>query len=178
MVQRCSEEIIEINIYGKYEDSLGSIWARRVNVLTVTLSSKIHKNKADNTALSIEDIFCCIPYRFSPAVDELSLLLHFKQAIKYFLDPKTFEKVKFVYPKNKDSVELMRTFFDVENLPREFGGKATLNYDHEEFSRLMAEDDIKTAAFWEIDEKPQNVLNGHSMAEVAPDPISLVSPAS
>ncbi|KAJ0096796.1 hypothetical protein Patl1_28925 [Pistacia atlantica] len=40
------------------------------------------------------------------------------KVIKYFLDPKTSEK---------------------------FGGKATLNYDHEEFSRLMAKDDVKTA---------------------------------
>ncbi|KAK4788947.1 hypothetical protein SAY86_020266 [Trapa natans] len=102
----------------------------------------------------------------------------FWKAVKYFLDPNTFEKVKFVYPKNKGSVELMRSFFDVENLPREFGGKATLNYDHQEFSRLMVEDDIKTAAFWGIDEKPKNALKGHSMAEVVPEPISLVSPAS
>lgn len=86
--------------------------------------------------------------------------------------------MKFVYPKNKDSVELMRTFFDMENLPSEFGGKATLKYDHEEFSRLMAEDDVKTAAFWEIDEKPQLVLNGHQKVEVAPKPQALVSAAS
>lgn len=48
----------------------------------------------------------------------------------------------------------MKTYFDVENLPSEFGGKATLNYDHEEFSRLMAQDDVKTAKFWGFDEKP------------------------
>jgi len=78
----------------------------------------------------------------------------FWKAVKYFLDAKTFQKVKFVYPKSKDSVELMKTYFDVENLPSEFGGKATLNYDHEEFSRLMAQDDVKTAQFWGFDEKP------------------------
>ncbi|KAG6663308.1 CRAL-TRIO domain-containing protein C23B6.04c-like isoform X1 [Carya illinoinensis] len=81
------------------------------------------------------------------------------KAVKYFLDPKTFQKVKFAYPKNKESVELMKTFFDVENLPSEFGGKATLKYDHEEFSRLMAQDDVKTAKFWGLDEKPQNIMN-------------------
>lgn len=53
----------------------------------------------------------------------------------------------------------MKTFFDVENLPSEFGGKATLKYDHEEFSRLMAQDDVKTAKFWGLDEKPQNIMN-------------------
>ncbi|KAG7990167.1 hypothetical protein I3843_02G011800 [Carya illinoinensis] len=81
------------------------------------------------------------------------------KAVKYFLDPKTFQKVKFAYPKNKESVELMKTFFDVENLPSEFGGKATLKYDHEEFSRLMAQDDVKTAKFWGLDEKPQHTMN-------------------
>lgn len=89
----------------------------------------------------------------------------FWKAVKYFLDPKTSEKVKFVYPKKKDSVELMQTFFDVDNLPSEFGGKATLEYDHEEFSRMMTEDDVKTATFWGLDDKPHNPSNGHSGVE-------------
>ncbi|XWS29297.1 hypothetical protein CRYUN_Cryun24cG0016700 [Craigia yunnanensis] len=93
----------------------------------------------------------------------------FYKAVRYFLDPKTAQKVKFVYPKNKDSVELMKSYFDVENLPGEFGGNATLKYDHEEFSRLMAEDDVKTAKFWGIDEKPYHIANGHSAAEVTPE---------
>lgn len=69
------------------------------------------------------------------------------------MDPKTTQKVKFVYPKNKDSVELLKTFFDVENLPEEFGGKATLKYDHQEFSRWMLQDDIKTQKFWDTNQK-------------------------
>ncbi|KAL9271992.1 Phosphatidylinositol transfer protein 3-like protein [Drosera capensis] len=89
----------------------------------------------------------------------------FWKVVKYFLDPKTFEKVKFVYPKNKESVELMSSFFDVENLPAEFGGKATLDYDHEEFSKMMAKDDIKTAQFWGIENKE----NGYYSTEAAPE---------
>ncbi|XP_076939762.1 uncharacterized protein LOC143608676 [Bidens hawaiensis] len=72
----------------------------------------------------------------------------FWRIVKYFLDPKTFQKVKFVYPKNKESVELMQSCFDVDNLPSEFGGKATMKYVHEEFSRLMIQDDAKTAKYW------------------------------
>lgn len=72
----------------------------------------------------------------------------FLQVAKYFMDSKFHEKVKFVYLKDKHSTELMRSLFDAENLPIEFGGKATLNYDHEEFSRLMIENDLKTAEFW------------------------------
>lgn len=74
------------------------------------------------------------------------------QAIKYFLDPKTFQKVKFVYPKKKDSMELMFKFFDADVLPVEFGGKNKVEYNHEEFSKMMEEDDIKTAKFWGVEE--------------------------
>jgi hypothetical protein len=96
----------------------------------------------------------------------------FWKVVKYFLDAKTFQKVKFVYPKNKDSVELMRSLFDEENLPAELGGKATLQYDHEEFSKLMSRDDEKSAALWGSDNKPQqHISNGHiNGAEVAPEP--------
>ncbi|MED6119091.1 hypothetical protein PIB30_008604 [Stylosanthes scabra] len=82
----------------------------------------------------------------------------FWKIVKYFLDTKTFEKVKFVYPKNEDSVELMKSYFDDENLPKELGGKSTMQYNHEEFSRLMVQDDLKSAAFW------------GSEAQVAPNP--------
>ncbi|KAL1300580.1 hypothetical protein HN51_045228 [Arachis hypogaea] len=97
----------------------------------------------------------------------------FWKAVKYFLDPKTAQKVKFVYPNNKESLELMKSLFDVDNLPSEFGGKATLKYDHEEFSRMMVDDDLKTAKYWGIgDEKPSfHPKGGLSGAEVAPEPV-------
>ncbi|XP_061349600.1 uncharacterized protein LOC133294861 [Gastrolobium bilobum] len=87
--------------------------------------------------------------------------------VKYFLDNKTFQKVKFVYPKNKDSVELMKSYFEEENLPRELGGKSILNYNHEEFSKLMAQDDLKCADFWGSDGKLSNHIgNEHAAAKV------------
>ncbi|KAG8377784.1 hypothetical protein BUALT_Bualt08G0069700 [Buddleja alternifolia] len=99
----------------------------------------------------------------------------FWKVVKYFLDTKTFHKVKFVYPKNKDSMELMRSYFDIDNLPTEFGGKATLQYDHEEFSMRMTQDDVKAAKLWGFD---KNQSNGCSGAEVAPDPECLAPPVS
>ncbi|CAA3024754.1 Hypothetical predicted protein [Olea europaea subsp. europaea] len=99
----------------------------------------------------------------------------FWKVVKYFLDANTFQKVKFVYPKNKDSVELMRSYFDVDNLPAEFGGKATLQYDHEEFSRQMAQDDVKTAKLWGFDQPQSNSRGG---AEVSPEPEYLAPPVS
>ena len=102
----------------------------------------------------------------------------FWKVVKYFLDTKTFQKVKFVYPKNKDSVEVMRSYFDEENLPTEFGGKTTLQYDHEEFSKLMIQDDAKSATLWGFDNTVQCVRVGHSGAEVAPEPVNSAPPAS
>ncbi|XP_030950483.1 phosphatidylinositol transfer protein 3 [Quercus lobata] len=101
----------------------------------------------------------------------------FWKIVKYFLEAKTFQKVKFVYPKNKDSVELMRTYFDEQNLPKEFGGKALLNYDYEEFSKMMTQDDVKSAALWGLDIKLQQAGNGYSGAEVAPEPVCLAPAA-
>lgn len=92
--------------------------------------------------------------------------------MKYFVDQKTFEKINFVYPNNKDSLEVMKTFFDCKNLPSEFGGEGTLEYDHEEFSRLMAQDDVKTAKFWGLDQKACYENSGHSTSEVGVEPIS------
>ncbi|XP_022772752.1 random slug protein 5-like isoform X1 [Durio zibethinus] len=102
----------------------------------------------------------------------------FWKIVKYFLDAKTFQKVKFVYPKNKDSVELMRSYFDEENLPTEFGGKAMLEYNHEEFSKQMIQDDIKSANLWGFDDKLQSVGNGHSGPEIATEPVCLAPLAS
>ncbi|MFS7911694.1 putative CRAL-TRIO lipid binding domain, CRAL/TRIO domain, CRAL/TRIO domain superfamily [Helianthus anomalus] len=96
----------------------------------------------------------------------------FWKIVKFFMDPKTSQKVKFVYPKNKESVELMRSYFDVDNLPTEFGGKATMKYDHEDFSRLMAQDDVKAAKFWGFDQKTTSSTTGYAAgAAVAPEPI-------
>lgn len=104
------------------------------------------------------------------------------QIVKYFLDAKTFQKVKFVYPKNKDSVELMQSFFDEDNLPTEFGGKAILKYNHEEFSRQMVQDDLKALNVWGLDQKVEKISHlsaaKPSGAEVAPEPTSLAPPAS
>ncbi|CAL9114597.1 unnamed protein product [Musa acuminata var. zebrina] len=93
----------------------------------------------------------------------------FWKIVKYFLDPKTFQKVKFVYPKNEESMGVMHKNFDPEILPEEFGGKSKVQYDHDEFSKLMSKDDVKTASFWKPDEKT---------TLVAPEPAHFVAQAS
>lgn len=64
-------------------------------------------------------------------------------------------KIKFVYPNDEASIDILKAHFDTENLPSEFGGNTNLNlkYDHQEFSKLMAEDDIKNAKFWDSESK-------------------------
>ncbi|KAJ0961345.1 hypothetical protein J5N97_000607 [Dioscorea zingiberensis] len=96
----------------------------------------------------------------------------FWKIVKYFLDPKTFQKVKFVYPKNEESMELMHKHFDIEMLPVEFGGKNKIEYDHEEFSKIMMEDDIKSARVWGSDEKfilPNQANNAEVVSESSHD---------
>ncbi|XP_068656967.1 CRAL-TRIO domain-containing protein C23B6.04c-like [Aristolochia californica] len=101
----------------------------------------------------------------------------FWKIVKFFLDPKTFEKVKFVYPKNEESMELMKQTFDLEVLPSDFGGRHSFHYDHEEFSRLMTQDDAKFAAFLEV--KLSHSRNGHLPAEVTPEaPVPVAPPVS
>ncbi|XP_010939284.1 uncharacterized protein [Elaeis guineensis] len=105
----------------------------------------------------------------------------FWKIVKYFLDPKTFQKIQFVYPKNEASIELFHKYFDVETLPVEFGGKNKIQYAHEEFSKLMLKDDIKSASIWGLNEKPAQVdhaTNGHATSEVAPEPSRVAAQAS
>ncbi|KAI3464965.1 hypothetical protein Pfo_021628 [Paulownia fortunei] len=131
-----------------------------------SLSSTVPIKAARDTISMIQNHYperLAIAFLYSPP----RIFEAFWKVVKYFMDPKTIHKVKFVYPKNKDSVELMRSYFDVDNLPTEFGGKATLQYDHEEFSRQMAQDDVKAAKLWGFD---KHQSNGCSGAEVAPEP--------
>jgi len=105
----------------------------------------------------------------------------FFQVIKIFLDPKSIEKVNFVYQKDEESMKVMYKYIDLEVLPVEFGGKNNVVYNHEEYSELMIQDDIKTANFWAVDAKTDHAnsaINGTLVPEVAPQPSLLAAKAS
>lgn len=70
------------------------------------------------------------------------------KAVKVFMDPSTVQKMKFVYPNDGQSMEVMKKHFDLDMLPKEFGGMTDIKYDHKEFSKLMRNDDIKMASLW------------------------------
>ncbi|XP_057820452.1 uncharacterized protein LOC131033289 [Cryptomeria japonica] len=94
----------------------------------------------------------------------------FWKVVKFFLDLKTVEKVKFIYTKSEESASLMQRLFDLDKLQVEFGGKNNSQYDHTEFSKLMRQDDIKTADYWATGDKLTH-LNGNSTSEpdIKPD---------
>ncbi|WVZ60337.1 hypothetical protein U9M48_010380 [Paspalum notatum var. saurae] len=105
----------------------------------------------------------------------------FYKVIKIFLDPKSIEKVNFVYQKDEESMKVMYKYIDPEVLPVEFGGKNNVVYDHEEYSELMMQDDIKTTNFWAVDVKTDHTnpsINGTLVPDVSPQPSLLAAKAS
>ncbi|XP_006650519.1 phosphatidylinositol transfer protein PDR17 [Oryza brachyantha] len=105
----------------------------------------------------------------------------FWKVTKHFLDPKSIQKVNFVYLKNDESMKIMHKYIDPEVLPVEFGGKSNVVYNHEEYSKLMVQDDIKMASFWASDTKTDHVnkvINEHSVPEVTPQSSLVAAKAS
>ena len=73
-------------------------------------------------------------------------------------------------------MKTMYNHIDPEVLPVEFGGKNNAVYNHEDYSKLMTKDDIKTASFWAAD--VNHVINVDSVPEVKPQPSLIVAKAS
>jgi hypothetical protein len=73
------------------------------------------------------------------------------QVLKVFADKKTIQKLHFVYKENEESMKTLYEHIDPEVLPVDFGGKTNVTYNHEDYSKLMTKDDIKTASFWAED---------------------------
>lgn len=92
----------------------------------------------------------------------------FLQAVKYFLDPRSIEKLNFVYQKDEESMKVLYKCIDPVVLPVEFGGKNSVVYNHEDYSKLMLQEDIETSSFWEDDAKTVNhAINGTLVPDVA-----------
>ena len=117
---------------------------------------------------------CRVPSVTAPAHELYSPV----QVVKLFLDPVTFQKVKFVYPKNEESMEVMRKNFDVDTLPVELGGKNQIEYNHEEFSVLMNKDETKSTALRELNEKLVLTAHEKTPLEQASEPPLVLTRAS
>lgn len=62
--------------------------------------------------------------------------------VKPFIEPKTFKKVKFVYP-NPESLKIMEEFFDLDKLESAFGGRNSDGFNYQAYAQRMREDDKK-----------------------------------
>ncbi|EOA38331.1 hypothetical protein CARUB_v10009832mg [Capsella rubella] len=68
----------------------------------------------------------------------------FYKMVKPFLEPKTCNKVKFVYSDDNLSKKVLEDLFDMEQLEVEFGGKnSDAGFSFEKYAERMREDDLK-----------------------------------
>ncbi|XP_065880686.1 uncharacterized protein [Euphorbia lathyris] len=67
---------------------------------------------------------------------------------KAFLEPKTYNKVKFVYSDDLNSMKIMEDLFDMEQLESSFGGKDTQGFDINIYADRMREDDKRMPSVW------------------------------
>lgn len=67
---------------------------------------------------------------------------------KPFLEPKTANKVKFVYPNDPSTSRIMDELFDMEVVESAFGGKDDVGFDFNKYAERMKEDDKRVASLW------------------------------
>lgn len=68
--------------------------------------------------------------------------------VKPFLEPKTADKVKFVYSDAPKTMKIMDNLFDAEQLESTFGDTNKADFDINKYAERMREDDKKMALFW------------------------------
>lgn len=74
--------------------------------------------------------------------------MYLLQLVKPFLEPKTYNKVKFVYSEDLNTKKIMEDLFDIEKLEAAFGGKDTAGFDINKYAERMKEDDKRMPAIW------------------------------
>ena len=65
------------------------------------------------------------------------------QIVKPFLEPKTANKVKFVYADDPNTKSIMENLFCMDELESAFGGKVEESFDIKKYAEKMKEDDAK-----------------------------------
>lgn len=79
------------------------------------------------------------------------------QMVKPLLEPKTYNKVKFVYSDDANSKKIMEDLFDMDSLESAFGGKDNNGFDITKYAERMKEDDKKIPSFWSRSDSPSSV---------------------
>lgn len=86
------------------------------------------------------------------------------QLAKPFLEPKTQEKVKFVYSDNPSSKQIVEDLFDMNLVESAFGGKDDSGFNINKYAERMREDDKKKLSFWTGCENPPAISQQPSSA--------------
>lgn len=71
----------------------------------------------------------------------------FWKVVKPFLEPKTANKVKFVYSDDANTKSIMESLFYIDKLESAFGGKNGAKFDFKIYAARMKEDDAKRLIF-------------------------------
>nr|XP_027089748.1 phosphatidylinositol transfer protein 3-like [Coffea arabica]XP_027089749.1 phosphatidylinositol transfer protein 3-like [Coffea arabica] len=96
------------------------------------------------------------PERLGMAVlyDAPKIFEPFWKVVKPFLEPKTANKVKFVYSDDSNAKKILEELFDMDQLEPAFGGKQGEDFDISKYSERMKEDDKKVPLFWKTEGDP------------------------
>lgn len=88
----------------------------------------------------------------------------FYKVVKPFLEPKTANKVKFVYADDPNTKSIMDNLFCMDELESAFGGKDEEFFDIKKYAEKMIEDDAKRIAIHGGDNfsKPNDDSNSNS----------------
>ncbi|XP_071693177.1 uncharacterized protein [Rutidosis leptorrhynchoides] len=72
----------------------------------------------------------------------------FYKVVKRFLEPKTANKVKFVYSDDPNTKTIMENLFCMDELESAFGGKGEEGFEIKKYAETMKEDDAKRIALY------------------------------
>nr|XP_043606203.1 phosphatidylinositol transfer protein 3-like [Erigeron canadensis]XP_043606204.1 phosphatidylinositol transfer protein 3-like [Erigeron canadensis]XP_043606206.1 phosphatidylinositol transfer protein 3-like [Erigeron canadensis] len=75
----------------------------------------------------------------------------FYKIVKPFLEPKTANKVKFVYADDPNTKSIMDNLFSMDELESAFGGKDEEIFDIKKYAERMKEDDAKRIALYQVE---------------------------
>ncbi|KAK8541867.1 hypothetical protein V6N12_014488 [Hibiscus sabdariffa] len=67
--------------------------------------------------------------------------------LKPFLDPITYQKVKFVYSDDPKSRKIIEEIFYLDKLDAAFGGRNMSGFDYQAYARQMKDDDVRMSSF-------------------------------
>ncbi|GJP49827.1 hypothetical protein CLOM_g8992 [Closterium sp. NIES-68] len=91
------------------------------------------------------------------------------KVIRPFIDPVTFQKIKFVYRKSAPSLKVMEELFDTSQLDASLGGTGdNFVYDHAAYSSRMEAEDARNAKVWALDGLKEALNGASNGAGIAP----------